>query len=62
MILFNYLLPGVVSATTLKRYMSVMGDTVTEGQADVLITPTLDKKGQNVVIDDIVKLVMGLDK
>jgi len=53
---------GVVNATTLKRYMSVMGDAVTDNQADILITPSLDKKGTNVVIDDIVKLVMGLEK
>jgi len=53
---------GLLNAATLKRHLNLMGDTITDSQADVIITPTLDKKGTNVVIDDIVKLVMGIEK
>lgn len=49
----------MVNAATLKRYMSLFGDNVSDSEADLIIIPNLDAKGSNVVIEDIVKLVMG---
>ena len=50
---------GLVNRAVLVRYLSVLGDVMNEEAAEKLLASCVDKKGSHVMIDKIVKMVMG---
>lgn len=55
----NVSLLGLVNRAALSRYLTVLGDKITEDEAEVIIKNCLDKGGKSVVIDTVIKTVMG---
>jgi len=53
---------GLISRAVLLRFLTVLGDKLTEAEAEkIVVSSTLEKKGKMVNIDEIVRRVMTVE-